>query len=127
MRDFGCRTSLLKTKHFNKDAVLPDSPCMFHKIKNNNIVINVADYISKSTRSLRGEHQHAYVIPQNKVEAYQFSFFTCNQMLEPASDIPDRSAIPGNFPKSYVESNSQWGNKSVSPQRIASQTQTGQL
>ncbi len=43
------------------------------------------------------------------------------------SDIPDRSAIPGNLLKSYVESNSQWGNRSVPPQRIASQTQTGQL
>ncbi len=49
------------------------------------------------------------------------------QMLEPVSDIPDRTAIPGNLPKSNLESNSQWGNRSVPPQRIVSQIQTGQL
>ncbi len=38
-----------------------------------------------------------------------------HQMLEPASDIPERSAISGNFPKLNVESNSQWGNRSVPP------------
>ncbi len=37
------------------------------------------------------------------------------------------SAIPGNLPKSNVESNIQWGNRSVPPLRIASQTQIGQL
>ncbi len=50
---------------------------MFHKIENNNIAIYVPDYISKSTRSLRSQHQQAYIIPQNNVETYQFSFFQC--------------------------------------------------
>ncbi len=35
---------------------------MFHKVENNNIAIYVPDYISKSTRSLRRQHQQAYII-----------------------------------------------------------------
>ncbi len=39
-----------------------------------------------------------------------------NQMLEPASDIPDRSAISGNLAELYVESHSQWGNRTWPPE-----------
>ncbi len=69
-----------------------------HKIENNNIAINVPDYISKSTWSLRGQQQQAYIIPQNTVEAYQFSFFPCtircwNQLLISLTEVPSQETF----------------------------------
>ncbi len=45
-----------------------------------------------------------------------------NQVLEPASGIPDKIVISGNLPKSYMESNIQWGNRCVPHWRVTSQT-----
>ncbi len=108
------------------DLVEGSHETMFHKIINNNIAINVPDYISKSTLSLRGQHWQAYIIPQNNVEAYQFSFFPrtirCwNQLPISVTEVPSQETFQNRMWKAIAS-----GEIEVCRPR-ESQTQIGQL
>ncbi len=63
---------------------------MFHKIGNNNITIDVPDYISKYTWSLRDQYQH--------YSPEQFSFFPCtircwNQLPISLTEVPSQETF----------------------------------